>query len=270
MCSLFKVSRFGFYQWKQKGKPEFNNWDLELAEKIKNLYFHYQKVYGYNMLSMLINRFYSIKINPWVVYRYMKNMKIRALIRKRNFKYREKGITSQYENIMNRNFYAAKPNQKWVTDITYILTNSKPQYLSIVRDLYNGEIIDYTLNEKNNVFLSHENIIRAWYKAGKPTNILLHSDQGFQYTVPQYKDLCKKLNIKISMSRRGNSIDNAACETWFSRFKNEVIYHIPRSKLKPSDVKNIVVNYIEFYNFVRPIKKISGMSPIEYRLNNNL
>jgi len=106
LCSLLKVSRFGFYQWLKKGKPEFNNWDWELAEKIKNLYIHYQKVYGYNMISMLINRFYSIKINPWIVYRYMKNMKIRALIRKRNFKYREKGITSQYENIMNRNFYA--------------------------------------------------------------------------------------------------------------------------------------------------------------------
>lgn len=266
LCKMLNVSRFGYYKWKQNGSNVFNKWNQDLANKITNLYYGFNKVYGYNMISMLLFKIFKIKVKPYIVYRYMKNMNLKAIRRKRNFKYNIESGNLIYPNLLNRNFFASTCNKIWVTDITYILTNTKNYYLSIVRDLYNGEIIDYQLSSNLSFEFVYKNIICAWYKANKPKNVILHSDQGGHYTGEQYQKLCKQLEITISMSRRGNSVDNGACETWFSSFKQESIYSIPRKQINEQNISKIVDDYIEFYNFIRPMKKLKKMSPIEYRL----
>lgn len=149
----------------------------------------------------------------------------------------------------------------------YFDVNTKTHYLSIVRDLYNGEIIDYQLSSTLSYEFVYENIMSAWYKANKPRGLILHSDHGGHYTNLQYQYLCKQLGITISMSRKGNSVDNGACETWFSSFKQESIYCLPRKLLNKENIYKIIDDYIEFYNFVRPMKKLKKMSPVEYRLS---
>lgn len=131
---------------------------------------------------------------------------------------------------------------------TYILTNSKTHYLSIVRDLYNGEIIDYQLSSNFSFEFVYKNMILSWYRANKPKAVILYSDHGGHYTNLEYQELCKKLGIIISMSRKGNSVDNGACETWFSSFKQEAIYCLPRKLLNQENIYKIVDDYIEFYS----------------------
>jgi len=198
----------------------------------------------------------------------MKNLKIKAIRSKRNFKYKIEQGTMSYKNLLNRNFYANKVNKIWVTNITYILTNAKTHYLSIVRDLYNGEIIDYQVSNALSFEFDYQNIIRAWYKTNKPNGVILHSDHGGHYT-NMHKILCQNLGITISMSRKGNCVDNGACETWFSSFKQEAIYSIPPKLLNEKNIYSIIDNDVEFYNFIRPMKKLKKMSHIEYRWTNS-
>ncbi|WFG96942.1 DDE-type integrase/transposase/recombinase [Spiroplasma citri] len=118
-----------------------------------------------------------------------------------------------------------------MTDITYLPIKNGMVYLSIVRDLFNGEIIDWKLSNHSDANLSFKNLVSAWNYAGRPKKLIIHSDQGYAYTSPQWKELCEKMGIIISMPRRGNSPDNGACETWFSLFKNECFSYINETAL---------------------------------------
>ncbi len=132
-------------------------------------------------------------------------------------------------------------------------------YLSIVRDLFNGEILDWKLSNNLNSNLCYKNLVSAWNYSGKPKNVIIHSDQGSSYTSLMWKDLCESMHMVISMSRNGE------CETWFSSFKKECIYLYQRNELNLNNIYEIVSNYIDFYNFVRP--RISQRkTPFEQRM----
>jgi putative transposase len=193
----------------------------------------------------------------------MKANGIQAKIRKKKWKHfgrKEKYIVS--ENYLNREFSATCPNEKWVTDITYLLFNGKKIYLSTIQDLYNNEIISYKISERNDLKLVADTVKEA-IKKRDVKGLLLHSDQGFQYTSIRYNKLLKRYNIKQSMSRKGNCLDNACMESFFSHFKAECFY---RYQFESSnEVKEAVKNYIKFYNNKRFQKKLNNLSPTEYR-----
>ena len=180
--------------------------------------------------------------------------------RKRYVKYGE--ALHRYPNLLNRNFAADQPNQKWVTDISYIRTGQGFLYLSVIRDLYDNSIVAYKTGTEQTVNLVL-NTIRAAKRNEKVTaELQLHSDQGFQYTSQAYFKLTQEYGITPSMSRRGNPYDNALAENFFSILKTECIY---RQKIATFEEARILIDdYIFFYNHQR-IQSKTKLTPLELR-----
>ncbi|WP_253301374.1 IS3 family transposase [Spiroplasma endosymbiont of Phyllotreta cruciferae] len=183
LCRKLKVTRQGYYLWIKNGMPKYKNYNIKFANTILELFNKFKGIYGYPMLSILLEKYKNIKLNKWVVYRYMKILKIKSIKRKIKPSYL-KSRPLRFPNILNRNFVATKPNQKWVTDVTYLPIKNKMLYLSILRDLFNGEILDWKLSNNLNSNLCYKNLVSAWNYSGKPKNIIIHSDQGSSYTSP--------------------------------------------------------------------------------------
>ena len=163
---------------------------------------------------------------------------------------------------MNRDFKADRPNQKWVTDISYIPTKQGFLYLSVIRDLFDNSIIAYKTATQQTINLVL-NTIRAAKRKEKVTGELqLHSDQGFQYTSLAYFNLTQSYGITQSMSRRGNPYDNALAENFFSILKTECIHRIKLQSF--NEARKVIDEYIYFYNNQR-IQLKTKLTPIEYR-----
>ena len=163
---------------------------------------------------------------------------------------------------MNRDFKADRPNQKWVTDISYIPTKQGFLYLSVIRDLFDNSIIAYKTATQQTINLVL-NTIRAAKRKEKVTGELqLHSDQGFQYTSLAYFNLTQSYGITQSMSRRGNPYDNALAENFFSILKTECIHRIKLQSF--NEARRVIDEYIYFYNNQR-IQLKTKLTPIEYR-----
>ena len=170
----------------------------------------------------------------------------------------------RYENLLNRQFFADKPNSKWVTDISYIQTKEGVLYLSVIRDLYDNSIVAYKTATQQTVNLVLDTIRLAMKKEKKrvAAELQLHSDQGFQYTSQAYFKLTQSYGITPSMSRKGNPYDNAMAENFFSILKTECIYrHKPRTLF---EAQNMVDEYIYFYNNER-IQTKTGVAPLTLR-----
>ena len=180
--------------------------------------------------------------------------------RKRYVKYGE--ALHRYPNLLNRNFVADRPNQKWVTDISYIRTGQGFLYLSVIRDLYDNSVVAYKTGSEQSVNLVL-NTIRAARKNEKVTaELQLHSDQGFQYTSQAYFKLIQEYGITPSLSRRGNPYDNALAENFFSILKAECIC---RQKIASfEEARRLIDDYIFFYNHQR-IQLKTKLTPLEKR-----
>ncbi|WP_368487226.1 IS3 family transposase [Spiroplasma sp. DGKH1] len=265
LCKILNVSRAGYYKWINSDMKMYNKWNSNFAKIIKTLFFKFNKIYGYNMLTLIINKIYNWNFKPHIIYRYMKNMNLKSNVRVKKFNYKLSSGNYRHQNVMKQDFTTTSINQKLGTDVTYLLTNNKTYYLSIVKDFHTNEILDYQINNNLNKEFVFKNIINAWVKAGKPKTWMLQSDQGFHYTNSEYEKLCSYLGITISMSRRGNSYDNAHTESWFGTMKSEFLYQLTRRKRTVAWIKENLPKYIYFYNNFRPQAKLKGMSPVEYR-----
>lgn len=163
---------------------------------------------------------------------------------------------------MNRNFYADRPNQKWVTDISYIPTKQGTLYLSVIRDLFDLSIVAYKTSTRQSIKLVLDTIRMAIEKEEVTAELLLHSDQGFQYASQSYFALTTQYGITPSMSRRANPYDNAMAENFFSILKTECIYrHKPASFCEANEM---IDRYINFYNYER-IQLKTGVAPLTLR-----
>ena len=182
---------------------------------------------------------------------------------RRRRKYRQMGEQlHKYENLLNRQFQADRPNAKWVTDISYIHTVQGVLYLSMIRDLYDNSIVAYKTGTEQTVNLVLNTIKAAVQKEAVTAELQLHSDQGFQYTSTGYFNLTKEYGITPSMSRRGNCYDNAMAENFFGILKTECIYrHKPKSF---DEARQMIDDYIFFYNNER-IQLKTKLTPLEKR-----
>ena len=258
MCRFFDVSRSGYYDYVKRLDAPAK--DLPLAEKIRECQEKYGKTYGYRRVHIWLER-QGIHHNPKTVLRVMQKYNLLSVIRRK--KYRNYGdYLHRYPNLLNRDFHADRPNQKWVTDISYIKTQQGTLYLSVIRDLYDNSIVAYKTGTEQNINLVLSTIRAAKRKEKVTAELQLHSDQGFQYTSPAYFNLTKSYGITPSMSRRGNQYDNAMAENFFSILKTECIY---RTKLKTYEDARILINeYIHFYNNER-IQLKTKLTPLEKR-----
>lgn len=167
-----------------------------------------------------------------------------------------------YANLLNRNFHADRPNQKWVTDISYIPTKQGTLYLSVIRDLFDLSIVAYKTSTRQSIKLVLDTIRTAIEKEEVTAELLLHSDQGFQYASQSYFALTTQYGITPSMSRRANPYDNAMAENFFSILKTECIYrHKPASFCEANEM---IDRYINFYNYER-IQLKTGVAPLTLR-----
>ncbi|MGF7032386.1 transposase InsO family protein [Paenibacillus mucilaginosus] len=166
-------------------------------------------------------------------------------------------------NILDRQFQADNPNEKWVTDITEFKLFGEKLYLSPVLDLFNGEIITYTVGSRPTYSLNSDMLAQAFKRRSKGDELLLHSDQGWHYQMKQYHHALKKQGITQSMSRKGNCYDNAVIENFFGIMKSEFLY---LKEFESMDhFKQELATYIDYYNNKRIKRKLKGMSPVQYR-----
>ena len=258
MCRFFGVSRSGYYGY--VSRMDTSAWDLPLAEKIRECQDECGKTYGYRRVHIWLER-QGIYRNPKTVLRVMQKYGLLSVIRRK--KYRNYGeYLHRYPNLLNRDFSAERPNQKWVTDISYIHTKQGVLYLSIIRDLYDNSIIAYKTGTEQNVNLVLSTIKEAKKKEKVTAELQLHSDQGFQYTSTAYFKLTQSYDITPSMSRRGNPYDNALAENFFSILKTECIYRV---KLQTYEEASLLIDeYIHFYNNQR-IQLKTKLTPLEKR-----
>ena len=258
MCRFFKVSRSGYYDYVKR--MDIPAWDLPLAEKIKECQDKCGKTYGYRRVHIWLER-QGVYRNPKTVLRVMQKYGLLSVIRRK--KYRNYGeYLHKYPNLLNRDFSAERPNQKWVTDISYIHTKQGVLYLSVIRDLYDNSIVAYKTGTEQNVNLVLSTIKAAKKKEKVTAELQLHSDQGFQYTSHGYYRLTQSYGITPSMSRRGNPYDNALAENFFSILKTECIYRV---KLQTYEEARLLIGeYIHFYNHQR-IQLKTKLTPLEKR-----
>jgi transposase InsO family protein len=209
------------------------------------------KKYGYRRIVIWLQQEKGVIVNHKSVLRLMNKMHIRSVARKPKYyvKADHKKNLHRYENVLNGDFKATKPNQKWVTDITYVPYQGGRAYLSVIKDLYDQFIVAYQLGKRMTTSLVTDTLQQALCKEKGTEGLILHSDQGRQYASQKYFVLTKEHNLRPSMSRPGHCEDNASIENFFGHFKEESL----RQYIRPSfeEVKKIVDDYISFYNYNR-------------------
>lgn len=258
MCRFFEVSRSGYYDYVKR--MDIPAWDLPLAEKIRECQEHSRCTYGYRRVHIWLER-QGIHKNPKTVLRVMQKYNLLSEVRRKKY-HNYTNCLYKYPNLLAQDFHAERPNQKWVTDISYIKTGQGVLYLSVIRDLYDNSIVAYKTGTEQNVNLVLSTIRAAKRKEKVTAELQLHSDQGFQYTSQAYFKLTQSYHITPSMSSRGNPYDNAMAENFFSILKTECIY---RTKLRTyEDARILISEYIHFYNNER-IQLKTKLTPLEKR-----
>ena len=258
MCKCLNVSRSGYYDYVKR--MDIRAKDLSLAEKIRECQQETHNTYGYRRVYEWLEK-KGIHHNPKTILRVMRKYNLLSVIRRKKYRNYSQAL-HKYPNLLNRDFNADRPNQKWVTDISYIKTGQGFLYLSVIRDLYDNSIVAYKTGTEQNINLVLSTVREAKRKEKVTGELQLHSDQGFQYTSNEYYRLTTSYNIIQSMSRRGNPYDNAMAENFFSILKTECIYRV---KLKTYDeAKKLIDEYIYFYNNQR-IQLKTKLTPLELR-----
>ncbi len=235
---------------------------LGVRKQINDIFKANMGRYGYRRITLeLHNR--SIAINHETVERLMREDGIKCQVRLK--KYRSyRGLEGKIApNLLNRDFTATTPNSKWVTDITEFALFGKKRYLSPILDLYNGEIISYTVSERPNLLMVTNMLIQATKNIKSDIDLVLHSDQGWHYQHATYQNNLKKKGIRQSMSRKGNCLDNAVMENFFGLLKSELLYLQKFSCIEHFESQ--LKSYIYYYNNHRIKAKLKGLSPVKFR-----
>ena len=258
MCKFFEVSRSGYYDWtKRKDKQEK---DETLGRLIRRCQKQSKQTYGYRRVKLWLLRETGKVVNHKAVLRLMRKYNLLAQIRRARPLYRRQQKMMVYEDRLSRDFRANRPNQKWVTDISYIQTQEGVLYLCAIKDVYDNFIVSYDIGTVQDNALVYRTVQKA--KKEVADGLILHSDQGFQYTSHGYLNLLTGYGILPSMSRAGTPLDNAPAENFFGILKTECIY---RQKIQTIGQATELVNaYIYFYNFER-IQLKNGLTPFEKR-----
>ena len=251
-------SSYYYYEKKQKLADKY----IDIKKLIEQIYHQHKGRFGYRRITLEI-RNKGILINHKTVLRLMKLLGLKSLIRVKKYKSYKGEQGKIAPNVLKRNFKTIMPNKKWATDVTEFNVSGKKLYLSPIIDLFNGEIISYDLSERANFDQTLSMLEKSFEKIPDKTNLILHSDQGWQYQMKQYQLLLKKKGIKQSMSRRGNCLDNAIIENFFGILKSELFYLKKYSSI--NQLKQEIIEYIDYYNNDRIKLNLKGMSPIQYR-----
>lgn len=259
LLDIAQLARSTFYD--NLNKPD--NPDKALKAKIKRIFIKNEGRYGYRRITLAL-REEGYVVNHKKVAKLMKELGLKGERKpKRKYQSYQGNIGKIAPNLLERNFTASKPNEKWGTDISEFKCRNEKLYLSPIKDFYNGEIIAYDLSRSPNWAQIDRMLEQAVKKLKPEDKPILHSDQGWQYQHLSYRKRLEKHNILQSMSRKGNCIDNAATESFFGRLKEECYYGKQFESIE--QLEQTIHDYIAYYNNERIQTKLKGLSPVQYR-----
>ncbi|WP_391557981.1 IS3 family transposase [Robertmurraya sp.] len=263
LCEIAGITRSAYYKWLNRTPSSREIQNEKIIKEMKILQEKVDSTFGYRQMTLHMNRQFEVKLNHKRIYRLMKVAGLRSVIRIKKKQYKRTTPQHVAENILNREFTAEKPNEKWVTDVTeFKYGQSKKAYLSAIRDLYDGSIVSYVLGHSNNNQLVFKTLDQATVLLDGE-HPLIHSDRGFQYTSKGFKRKIDAVKMTQSMSRVGRCIDNGPMESFWGTLKCEKYY---LHKYKTFEELSLAIDeYILFYNHDRYQKRLNGLSPMEYR-----
>lgn len=236
--------------------------DAVIKAKISDLFHQHKARYGYRRITSEL-RTSGLLINHKKVQRLMAELGLKSKVRPKKYVSYKGNVGKEAPNLLQRDFKADRPNQKWVTDVTEFKVGGQKVYLSPVIDLYNQEVVSYEVRQSAHLPLVSEMLKTAINKLKWYESPIIHSGQGWQYRNKSIQQLIEKNGLKQSMSRKGNCLDNAVAENFFGLLKTEM-YHGEKFK-DADDLIHQLKEYIEYYNYKRIKLKLKGLSPIEYR-----
>ncbi|MGP9700993.1 MULTISPECIES: IS3 family transposase [Halomonas] len=258
LLKVAELSRSTFYY---QARVQLEDRHAGLKCRIHTLYERHKGRYGYRRITAALRQA-GDQVNHKTVQRLMQHLGLKSLVRPK--KYRSyRGQQASVPNLLARQFQAERPNQRWVTDVTEFNVRGEKLYLSPVMDLYNGEIVSYTMQKRPQFSLVGGMLKKAFAKLADQDAPLLHSDQGWQYQMPAYRRKLSEHGVIQSMSRKGNCLDNAAMESFFGTLKSEYFYLNRFDNIE--QLQAGIRHYIHYYNHERIKTKLKGLSPVQYR-----
>lgn len=263
LAMLLKIADFPrsnfYYHLKHLNEPQKHVRELD---EIRLICIENKGRYGYRRVTLELHR-RGFQINHKLVMKLMKREGLTCKLREKKYRSYRGQLGKIAPNLLKRNFKAEKPNMKWTTDITQFKLFGKTLFFSPIMDLFNDEIVSYCLSPSQNFKQVTEMLDFAFKKIPDNSQLILHSDQGWQYQMKPYRKLLKDKGIKQSMSRKGNCYDNCVIENFFGLLKSEFFYN-----QKFSSIENFILGlseYIQYYNNRRIKVKLKGLSPVEFR-----
>jgi transposase InsO family protein/transposase-like protein len=259
------LARSTFYyqcQAAQRANPQ-----SAMEPKIRAVYEEHKGRYGYRRITAALCNSMDEPVNHKCVQRLMQKMGLRAVIREKKRSRDVPGISDVHvPNVLERDFCAAAPNQKWATDVTEFNVNGNKLYLSACMDLYNGEIVAHQMARRPVYELVASTLQVALSRTECTAGLIVHSDQGWHYRMQPYRAMLAQSGVMQSMSRKGNCFDNAAIESFFGTLKAK--YFNLAAPNSVDELETGVHDYVRYYNRERMKLRLKGLSPVEYRLRN--
>ena len=245
MCAVLEISKRTYYKYRNSEDKDYYDYLI-----IKEIFDNSKGTYGYRRITEGIKIKYGVIFNHKKVARIMNKYHLKPeyikRIRPNNYKRIEENVKP---NLLKRNFTTDAPNKVWDTDVTYLIFKGYRAYLSTIIDLYDRKVVAYKISKHNNNKLVMDTLNEAISKRKDVFGLILHSDQGFQYTSYQYKAICNSNNIQISMSRKGTPIDDSPMESFHGILKKETLYNNNITSLQ--EYQKLVEDWILFYNTSR-------------------
>jgi putative transposase len=265
MCRLLEVSRSGFHEWNDRKPSARAIEDERLTARIRSFHLLSGRSYGSPRIWRDL-REAGERVGENRVARLMHRAGVEAL-RRRKRRPVDEGVRPECavaSNVLDRDFEAAGPNQKWVADFTYVDTAEGWLYVAVVLDLYSRRVVGWSMSAEMTAQFVMDALTMALWRRGRPTELLHHSDQGSQYAAEDFQRLLAHHGIACSMSRKGDCWDNAAMESFFATLKKERVYTKPRYRTR-DEARADIFEYIEgFYNPQRRHSTLGQVSPADF------
>ena len=231
-------------------------------EEITAIYHENKGRYGYRRITTELHNC-KISLNHKTVQRLMKELGLVCRVRMKKYRSYKGEAGKIAPNLLNRDFHAERPNQKWVTDVTEFSLFGEKLYLSPILDLCSSDLVSYTISDRPVLSMVTTMLDKAFAEIPDGTGLILHSDQGWQYQHRQYQQMLCEKGIRQSMSRKGNCLDNAVIENFFGLLKSELLYLQEFQSME--HFKQELIDYLDYYNNRRIKAKLKGLPPAIHR-----
>ena len=248
-----------YYHLRRQNKPD--KYEVAKAEIIV-IYHENKGRYGYRRITTELNK-RNILLNHKTVQKLMKVLGLVCRVRMKKYRSYKGEVGKVAPNLLNRDFIADRPNQKWVTDVTEFNLFGEKLYLSPILDLHSRDLVCYTISDRPVLSMVTTMLDKAFAQIPDGTNLILHSDQGWQYQHKQYQRMLQKKGVRQSMSRKGNCLDNAVMENFFGLLKSELLYLQKFDSME--QFRQELIDYLDYYNNKRIKAKLKGLPPALHR-----